>query len=246
MQEEKKQPILNLKNVNGKLLDILSLDNFIIPPEFDSHTDKSTIDSIDFKKEENHIIKSGRKRKRQLKEGEKTHDRYCPDNILRRIQVHYLNFIIDISNELLNYLGYKDEFIDIDYEIKKVISKKKLSSLKKLNIGQIICQKKSPKFKKHNEEKNKIIFEKVNKDKKVNQFLSQSFLELFKEVYLKDKRLINENGLNFQLSEKVKTYEDLLNNEKKDDEINDYKNKINDVIQNNFIKMFKCKRKSSK
>jgi hypothetical protein len=246
MQKEKRQSILNLQNLSENLLDTLPVNTFIPPPIFTTDTDKGTTISFEFKKEENQIIKSGRKRKRQLKEGERTHDRYCPDNILRRIQVHYLNFIIDISNELLNYLGYKHEFIDIDYNIKKVISKKKFSSLKKLNIGQIICQKTSPKFKNHDKLKNKNIFEEVNKDKKVNQFLSQTFLELFKDVYLKDKRHINENGLNFQLSEKVKTYEDLLNNEKEDDENNDYKKKINDVIQNKYIKMFKCKRKSSK
>jgi hypothetical protein len=243
--EEEKEQILFLDESDQNFLDIIPLYEFLLYENI-PQIDDSTLCSIESKNEERQLIKSGRKRRRQLENGEKIHDRYSTDNILRRIQVHYMTFIINIVNELLNYLGYKHEFIDIDYNIKKVISKKKFSSLKKLNIGQIICQKTSPKFKNHDKLKNKNIFEEVNKDKKVNQFLSQTFLELFKDVYLKDKRHINENGLNFQLSEKVKTYEDLLNNEKEDDENNDYKKKINDVIQNKYIKMFKCKRKSSK
>ena len=72
--------------------------------------------------------------------------------------------------------------------------------------------------------------------------MSQNYLKLFKEVYFKNKRYINEKGLFFQLSEKVKTFEDLLNKKKKAyDDMNDYQKKVNNVIQNNYLTYFVIK-----
>ena len=240
--EEEKEPILDLDELDPN--DIVKI-HWIL--EFSDHNipqiNDSTLDSKESINEERQLVKSGRKRSRQLENGQKIHDRYCTDNILRRIQVHYLSFIIDIVNELLNYLGYKDQFIDIDYNIKKAINKKQFSAIKKLNIGQIICQTTSPKFKNHSKQKNNNIYEKVKGDEKVNQFLSKTFMELFKDVYLKDKRCFDENGLIFPLSEQVKTYEDLFSKKKEKDDMNEYKKKVDDVIQIYYLNMFKCKKK---
>ena len=63
-------------------------------------------------------------------------------------------------------------------------------------------------------------------------------MKLFKDVYLKNKRSIDENGLFFKLSEKVETYEDLLNKTKEYDNINEYQKKINDVVQNKYLNHF--------
>ena len=212
--EEEKEQILFLDESDQNFLDIIPLYEFLLYENI-PQIDDSTLCSIESKNEERQLIKSGRKRRRQLENGEKIHDRYSTDNILRRIQVHYMTFIINIVNELLNYLGYKYKFIDIDYNIKKAINKKQFYAIKKLNIAQIICQTSSPKFKNHSKQKNNNIYEKVKGDEKVNQFLSKTFMELFKDVYLKDKRYINENGLIFPLSEKVKTYKDLFSKKKR-------------------------------
>jgi hypothetical protein len=239
--EEEKEQILFLDESDQNFLDIIPLYEFLLYENI-PQIDDSTLCSIESKNEERQLIKSGRKRRRQLENGEKIHDRYSTDNILRRIQVHYMTFIISIVNELLNYLGYKYKFIDIDYNIKKAINKKQFYAIKKLNIAQIICQTSSPKFKNHSKQKNNNIYEKVKGDEKVNQFLSKTFMELFKDVYLKDKRYINEYGLIFPLSEKVKTYKDLFSKKKEKDEINEYKKKVDEVIQIYYLNMFKCKK----
>ena len=239
--EEEKEQILFLDESDQNFLDIIPLYEFLLYENI-PQIDDSTLCSIESKNEERQLIKSGRKRRRQLENGEKIHDRYSTDNILRRIQVHYMTFIINIVNELLNYLGYKYKFIDIDYNIKKAINKKQFYAIKKLNIAQIICQTSSPKFKNHSKQKNNNIYEKVKGDEKVNQFLSKTFMELFKDVYLKDKRYINEYGLIFPLSEKVKTYKDLFSKKKEKDEINEYKKKVDEIIQIYYLNMFKCKK----
>ena len=144
---------------------------------------------------------------------------------------------------LLKKSIYSDIFVDIDYNIKKVISKKTFSSFKKMDIGEILRHKASPKFRTKNEENNSIIYEKVKENKDVNYFLSQNFMKLFKEVYLKNKRSINENGIIFDLPEKVETFDDFLNKQKrKYDDIKEYEQKINDVIKRSYLDIFTIKK----
>ena len=222
------------------LLDNLASLSFPSNKQF-SNADNSSSASKTEKKQ----LKSGRKRQHPLLEGVKIHDKKTHDNILRKIHVHYISFIINVINELLNYFGFTVTFIDIDYNVKKELNKKKFSLLKNSNIGQILCQKVSPKFRKQSKQnlyKNNYTFHKVKSNKYVNFFLSQNYITLFKDVYLKDKRYINEYGLIFPLSEKVKTYKDLFSKKKEKDEINEYKKKVDEVIQIYYLNMFKCKK----
>jgi hypothetical protein len=48
-------------------------------------------------------------------EDKKNHDRFSDDNILRKIQVHYLSFIISFINDILKSLGFKEKFLNLNY-----------------------------------------------------------------------------------------------------------------------------------
>ena len=237
MQEVIEKQIINLEKYDLKSIDNLPLHYFIVNSEIPKIDDSSS-DSNIITKQSKQSKKAGRKRKRPLKDGEKIHDKDARDNILRKVQVHFLSFIKNYMNDLLNHLGYTYEFIDIDYNIKRVITKPSFESLKKKTIGEILCQKISPKFSTKNQENNIIIYNKIKENKDLKYFLSQTFMKLFKDVYLKNKRSIDENGLFFKLSEKVETYEDLLNKTKEYDNINEYQKKINDVVQNKYLNHF--------
>ncbi len=241
MQEKTEKQMINLEKLEHNFLDTLPLSKFIFNQDNPYMSDSSS-DSNIIIKQETQLIKPGRKRKCPLKNGEKPHDKDARDNILRKIQVHYLTFIVDFMNDLLNHLGYNYEFIDIDYNIKKDIRKKSFSLLKKKNIGEILCQEISPKFRTQKKENNYIIYDKVKSDEVVNYFFSQNFMKLFKEVYLKNKRNINEKGFHFQLSEKVQTFDDLLNKTKAYDDKNEYKKKVDEVIKNNYLNHFVIKK----
>ncbi len=121
--------------------------------------------SSSFQSDERHtIIRSGRKRNRPLQIGDKIHDKYYEDNILRKIQVHYINFIKFYINEILSILGFDVKFYDINYNIKKTTNKNNISLLKSLPISYILCQNISRKFRKlfkQNKNINKTIFNKV-------------------------------------------------------------------------------------
>jgi hypothetical protein len=186
-------------------------------------------------------LSSSRKRKHQFIGGVKIHDKNAPDNILRKIQVHYITFIIDTVNELLQKLGYGEKFIDINYNEKKNITKNNFSSLKNLNIGQILCKKVSSKFRKQfkqNSFKNNVVFDIVKTNKYVNIFLSQNYIKLFKDVYYQDKRDIIIDDLYFRLSENVKTYKNLLSEKFDEADAEEYKTKVNEVIHKYYFKIY--------
>ena len=90
--------------------------------------------------------KRGRKNK---KEGKKIHDKNTIDNLLRKVQVHYLSFIIKFLNTILLILNKKNiRFKKLDYKFKQNVRKDFVDILKKSNIGEIISSKISGKYKK--------------------------------------------------------------------------------------------------
>ena len=202
--------------------------------------------SSSFQSDERHtIIRSGRKRNRPLQSGDKIHDKYFEDNILRKIQVHYINFIKFYINEILSILGFDVEFYDINYNIKKTTNKNNISLLKSLSISDILCQNISRKFRKtykQNKNINKIIFNKVINNDIIKGIVSEKYERLFKYVYLQNKKCININGKNIFLK-KIKTFEDLLKNDKDFSTNSLYREKINEVIKKKYVKeYFKLKK----
>ena len=145
------------------------------------------------------------------------HNKNETDNILRKIQVHYLSFIESYLNDILENLGYEERFQRLDYKFKKYIKKKFVGSLKEKAIGDIISNKISNKYKYKKKDFNEKLCDKLKKENKVlNNILSQNYLLLFQKVYYKNINEINlkEFGLDEDkyiiLSDKVKMYKDLL------------------------------------
>ena len=111
------------------------------------------------------FILKGKKRGRvKQKKINKIHDKHTIDNVLRKIQVNYMTFLISFINEILKNLNYNERFLKLDYSIKKNINKDFFESLKTKNIGEIICSKISDKYKKV-KKNNKNIFEKIKEKK---------------------------------------------------------------------------------
>lgn len=186
---------------------------------------------------------SGRKPKIENKKRKKYHDKYSSDNMIRFIQVHYLTFIRNYVNEILYILGFEQKFFDINYKCKRNVTKKAIEKLKASNIGDILCQKISPKYKDQakDEEKNLKIFNEVTKNSTVKNILEENYLQLFKDVYYKNKRNINLSNyglnINIKLSNNIKTYEDLLKKKHINNSVNNeiYKKKLNKIVVKHFL-----------
>ena len=151
------------------------------------------------------------------------------DNNIRKIQVHFLNFIIYYLNDIIySYLKRKDLFfLKFSYSDKKDINYDYVEKLKTYNIKQLLENLRvSTKYKKKKFQKD----ENINGNKLINlskynwfrQAIQTKFLELFKiyynkkeplkEIYFKGKKIIlSKSTKNFYaLLQKYKIYEKKL------------------------------------
>ena len=178
------------------------------------------------------------------KKDEYCHDKSALDNLLIRIQTHYMTFIIDYSNEVIHKFGYKDTFVQANSKYKKLVNKRNFSFLKGQNIGYILSLEISPKFRTANNFKNKILYEKVINIPIIKKLFDQNYISLFKNIYYKNKKYINleyddKNDI-IIFSKKVKTFDALLekirNNDKMNEETTDkYIEKLKACIDKNYL-----------
>lgn len=183
--------------------------------------------------------KRGRNKIKNSKEMVKIHDKFSTDNLLRKVQVHYISFIVTFLNKILEVFNFKERFYKLDYEFKKNVNKKFVSSLKKKTIGEIICNKISVKYRKQKEDANKIIYEQIKENKVLSNILSENYLSFFKKVYYKSNKIFNlkEYGIdiNIVLSKNVKMYKDLLKDNEVLDTNKEYQKNMNECVIQNFL-----------
>ena len=155
--------------------------------------------------------KRGRKNAKNINA---THNKFHTDNLLRKIQNHYMNFIVSFLNEILQFLGINQKLYFLNYKFKFNITKNFNCQLKNKSIGDILCNDISPKYKK-SPNTNQIIINIIKNYPIINSILSEKYLNLFKNIYYKSKRIINLKYYGFDkiivLSRKVKMYDDLIN-----------------------------------
>lgn len=201
---------------------------------------------IDNFKKPSKIFKNKKRGREKKKDTTKIHDKYRIDNILTKIQVHYLSFIIAFINDILKNLHFKQRFLDLDYKYKRNIKKNFTISLKAKNIKDIICNKTTSKFKKF-KNSNSSIYNEIKGNEVLNKLLSENYLLLFKKIYYRSSKIVNlrEYGLDKDiiLSSDVKMYEDLLKDIDCLDANKEYKKKITQCVNNNYFPslLFKIK-----
>ena len=155
-----------------------------------------------------------KKRGRKNKSNKKIHSGFDDDNIQRKIQVHYISFITNFINDIILTFNKSERvllFKNIDYKLKKVVSQEFFQKLKTLKVSDIIQMRPSPKMKIHHDHVNQEIYKEIcSIIPFMKEFLDQNYISLFKKYYCnKDKDFII-NGKKIILSEKTKTFSDLL------------------------------------
>ena len=165
----------------------------------------------------------------------KCHDKNSSDNLLRKIQVHYISFIISFINEILENLGCNQKFFKLDYKFKFNIKKEFVESLKTKNIGEIICNEISSKYK-EDSNYNKKIYEQIKEYEVLKKIFSENYLVIFRKVYYqnKDEIYLSEYGLDkkIKLSKKVEMFNDLYN---KINSKNQYTKNIKDFVLQKYF-----------
>ena len=159
---------------------------------------------------------SGRTRK---KKSEKVpHGNKSFDNIERKIQVHFLNFIISFSNDALRYY-----FKNSSFSFKKINQKEKIkvnfnnvSKLKKSKIKDLLNSEISVKFKNFDKNENKKLLSQL-KETWLDKLFDMNYLDLFKYYYNnKESRLdtIIFEKKKIPLTEGTKSFYELLEDNK--------------------------------
>ena len=130
-------------------------------------------------------LSKNKKRGRQthLRKERKTHDKFSADNILRKIQVHFISFIVFFLNDILSSFGIRKKFLKLDYEFKKDVNKQNFAELKNKNIGEIISSKISTKYKK-DENTNSNLYELLKTNKVLGKIFDIKYFTFFKEYYM--------------------------------------------------------------
>ena len=171
----------------------------------------------------------------------KIHAKTDDDNILIKIQVHFLTFLINVSNDIIApYIQSKKNniyFRHINYSDKKNITNMHLSELKNFSIKDILQMQISKKYRECREDNNKLVYnficEKANKDNTLNwiiNFFNMKYLEVFEKYYYADKNknyfYIQDKKINF--SEKTKPFYHLLEKNENNPEIQECFKKISE------------------
>ena len=185
--------------------------------------------------------KVGRKPKSDETKGKRHHTKFDYDNIHRKLNVHFIQFLTDFVNEILNVFNIDEKFLKIDYKEISKINKNIFNNLKSLTIGDILRQNISSKYrKKYTEDKehnNKLYLE-IIKYEELKNILSDTYINVFRNYYFNNKKEINiYNNKIIKLSNKIKTFESLLDKNKDDQS---YISKIQQFVGQTYLskKMF--------
>ena len=165
----------------------------------------------------------------------KEHTKYSEDNVIRKIQNHYMNFIIDFINDFINSKDKRNRFIEFNYKVKSDISKAHRKELEDSSINDLLNNILISE--KYNEcpEFNKNLADKLLKNKNdtfLKDLFDMKYLELFDYYYNNNKPLkeIKIKNKVIKLSPKTKTFYTLI---KKNE---DMKERILEVVEKIYIK----------
>ena len=160
-------------------------------------------------------IEKNKKRGRKSMKKKKFHLKSDFDNVLTKIQIHFLNFLINVSNDVLKATLTKNNlhFKHINYKFKKQITYEHIKYLKTVPIKVLLEKDISSKYRKYSKDFNsKILQQVIPSSKWLEEFFNMKYLSLFRIYYNNCKPLkqINFNGKNINLSLNTKSFFNLL------------------------------------
>ena len=159
------------------------------------------------------------------------HSKLTNDNIAKKIETHYLKFLILFLNVILKKLNCKQKFCGFNKqtELFSNASKANIKTINNQTIKEILFLEITKKSKKNYEEdkyKNKSVYEEVLMNfPQMNDLFEKKVIDIFNEIYYDENhrnlKLIDLNKYNINLiidlkKEKLENFEDLLNKKKEE------------------------------
>lgn len=160
-------------------------------------------------------ISSDNKKRRK----KRCHRKMAFDNILTKIQIHFINFVIDLANDALKLTLKKQKhyFRKINYKLKSNISFNHFNELKNLKIKELLSQEISEKYKLIPKNANSELLLKVTSlSPWLKDFLNMNYLKAFSIYHNNCKPLkkVVFQGKEINLSSETKAFYTLLKRNK--------------------------------
>ena len=134
--------------------------------------------------------KRGKKRNKESKKAEHTSSNI--DNVIVKVQTHFINFMISFLNDcvLTFYKNQKYTFLNLDRTEKFKVSKEQMNKMKNSSIKDLLVNVKiSKKYKQYNEDTNKKNLDSLIKEPWFQQIFDMKFLDLFLYYYNNEQPL---------------------------------------------------------
>jgi hypothetical protein len=196
--------------------------------------------------------KRGRKKKEielNKKRKEKVHSKYGKDNLIRKCQVSYFNFMIKFVNILIKLfnskmrLNPKRKFLPIDNDIKTIVNRNQKIMIHTNSIEEMMKINISKKHSKSSLTSNKDLCEEIKQYgiPEIEKIFKKNFISFF-DIYHKSVRKFNLKqldesfaNLTIEIPETIELYKDMLNKNRKDIKFEEYKELMENYIKNYFV-----------
>ena len=160
-------------------------------------------------------ISSDNKKRRK----KRCHQKKAFDNVLTKIQIHFINFVTDFVNDALKHTIKKQKqyFRKINYKFKSNISFNHFNELKNLKIKELLSQEISKKYKLIPKNANyELLLEVTSLSPWLKDFLNMNYLKAFSIYYNNCKPLkkVVFQGKEINLSSETKAFYTLLKRNK--------------------------------
>ena len=205
---------------------------------------------FDFEEEENNedlyfvknFVLNDKKNKKKKMKRKKEHDKFEKDNVMRKINIHFISFIVKFVNyNIKKLLSNKHPlFTNLSYDFKKNINNNTFKELKSKTIGEILKNEGSSKNKRNmlyqkdeNEKLYNFLHESVLRD-----LLDINYIQFFRQVYMQAPEKNKLEVLKkYNIPKNVLFFDDFIKSEVKKDKINGelYRERLESLSKSKFV-----------
>ena len=202
---------------------------------------------LDIKNSNNDELLLAKKRNKENNNGKKyirkkEHSKFEKDNIMRKLNIHYISFIVKYVNFNIKRLISKKHplFANLSYNFKKNINNTCFNELKNMTLGEVLKNEASSKNKRNmpfSKDNNEKIFDSVYESLK--DLLDINYIEFFRKVY--NRSLTNSDEINkinkmYKAPKNILYFDDFVKKEMEKDKINGklYKERITSISKKEF------------
>jgi len=197
--------------------------------------DKLESNELNFMTKKNKMCNRKSKRKKE-------HSKFEKDNIMRKLNIHFISFIVKYVNFNIQKLISKHQplFINLSYEFKKKINNTTFAELKNMNLGQILRNEGSWKNKRnliYESDYNEKIFKSVYKTS-LKDLLDTNYIKFYREVY-SSSSFVDKKYLNiYKAPKNILFFNDFLEKEIQKDKLKGklYKERLIYLSKKEFVK----------